>query len=195
MLAIRSLIQARILQGGIAQSRVVQAAIRGARQRTSRTLRLRVFQHLSAVRNRRRQSGWRHIAAKQLTETITQLVDTQIALDLARNCQADAARFLGNDHRDRIGLLSYTNACAMPRSQLGGEHRVHRQRQKAGGGGYPVALHDYSAIVEGSARPKDRCQQIIRQPCVEWNAAFDISTQPNLTLDNDQSARLVLAKQ
>jgi hypothetical protein len=75
------------------------------------------------------------------------LVDTQITLNLARDCQANAAGFLGNDYGDGIGFLGYSNARTMPRSQLRGKHRVHGKRQEACGSRNTVILHDHSAIV------------------------------------------------
>src|ERR1700734_3494904 len=116
MLTIRSLVQAGVAQTRITCSRLGTGFSGPWLRGSSRTFQFRALEHLAAIRNWRRQRRRRHIKAKQFAQATTQLVDAEVALDLAGNRQADAARLLGNDHGDGVSFLGYANTRAMPRA-------------------------------------------------------------------------------
>ena len=119
----------------------------------------------------------------------------QVAFDRPADSQADGAGFLGNDDRDGIGLFGHADPGAVPGAELSREHRIHGERQKARRGCDAVFLHDHGAIVQRSAGTKNRGQQIVGKMRVERNAALDVGAQPDLPLDHNQGAGLVLGKQ
>ena len=115
--------------------------------------------------------------------------------NLSGHRYADRTCLLGNNHRDGVGLFRDPNPGAMPGAQLCRQHGIHRERQEARRRRNAVALHDHGAIVQRSAGTKNGRQQVIRQPRVQGDTAFDVGTQANFALDHNQRARLVLGKQ
>src|SRR5258707_1007781 len=49
--------------------------------------------------------------------------------------------------------------------------------------------------MQGGTRAKYCREQIVREICVQWNAAFDVGSETDLTLDHNQCASLALRKQ
>ena len=69
------------------------------------------------------------------------------------------------------------------------------KRKETGGSSNAILLHDYGAIVKGSAGTEDCSEQIVGKPGIQWNAAFDVGAQTDFTLDHDQGAGLVLREE
>ena len=83
----------------------------------------------------------------------------------------------------------------MPRPQLRRKHRVHGERQEAGGSGDALSLNDHGPVMQWGAGAKDRGQKIIGDARIQRDAAFDIGAQANVTFYDDQRAGLILRKQ
>src|SRR5438309_4260031 len=172
----------------------VQPGINIARHRRPRR-RLGIGSRAGFTRKRRWQRRRRYIASQQRAEPFPELFHADVALDIARYRQADRPSFFRDDDCNSIRLFGDPDRRPMPRSQLRGQHGIHRERQEARRRRNAVALHDHGAIVQRSAGTKNGRQQVIRQPRVQGDTAFDVGTQANFALDHNQRARLVLGKQ
>ena len=56
------------------------------------------------------------------------------------------------------------------------------------------SFDDHGAVMQGRAGPENRNQQVVGKFGVQRNAAFNISAQPGLPLDDDQRADAILGK-
>ena len=74
----------------------------------------------------------------------------------------------------------------MAGAELGGEQRIHGERQEAGGGGHAVALQNDRAVVQWGAGTEQSCQQFVGEMGVERDSALDVGTQADLAFDDDQ---------
>ena len=109
-------------------------------------------------------------------------------LEIAAHRQRDDAGLLGDDDGHRVVLFRQAERRAMTGSQVAADARVHRQREKAGGRGHAIALHDRRTVMERRPRLKDPRQQIVGDHRVERNAALDVIAQSDLPLDDDDRA-------
>ena len=146
------------------------------------------------MRDRSRQCYRSHIAAEFAAEAIAELVDREVALDLTGDGEADAAGFFGDDYGDGVGFFGDADAGAVAGAELGGEQRIHGERQEAGGGGDAVFLHDDRAVVQRGAGTEDCGQQIVGEAGVERDSALDVGAQADFALDDDERSGLVLGK-
>src|SRR6476646_947105 len=80
----------------------------------------------------------------------------------------------------------------MARAELGGEKRIHRQRKKACGGCDAILLHNNCSVMKRSAGAKDGREEIIGEPSVERYTTFDVGTESDFTLDDDEGTSLML---
>ena len=122
---------------------------------------LRPERVIDGAGDRVRMRELRRVAHQQLAQACAQALGRDIALDLAADGNADAAGFLRDDHRDRVGLFRDSDAGAMAGAELGGEQRIHGERQEAGGGGDAVLLQNDGAVMQrarwdGRALPAGR---------------------------------------
>ena len=77
----------------------------------------------------------------------------------------------------------------MPGTELSTQFWADRERQKAGGGGNPIALHDHRAVVQRRTRMEDARHQVVGHHGVERNPTLDVVSKAYLSLDDDECAR------
>src|SRR5882724_8155195 len=62
-----------------------------------------------------------HVAAEFTAQAIAELLDGEVALDLAADGEADGAGLFGADNGDGVGLFGDADAGTVARAELGGE--------------------------------------------------------------------------
>ncbi len=169
--------------------RTSEPARRGA-NREPRLIRRRWCAPLELAKKREHDA-----AAEFASKTLTQLLHSEIALDVATYGDADGACLFGTNDGDCVRFFSDTDAGTVTSTELRREKRVHRQREETGSGGDAIFLDQNSSIMERGAGPEDGGEQIVRKPGIERNTTFDVGAQADFTLDHDQGTGLVLRKE
>src|SRR6201997_3898009 len=128
------------------------------------------------------------------TQALSQLIDGEVALDLAADSEADGSGVFRTNDGDGVRFFGDADAGAVPGAELRGEQRIHGKGKKARGCGNAIFLDDHRTVVQGSAGAEDSGEEIVGKASIERYAAFDVGAQSDFTFDDDQGAGLVLGE-
>src|SRR2546430_11711170 len=100
---------------------------------------------------------------ENLANSLPECFRSKIALNPAAVADRNATALFGNNHCDRIGFLSDSQARAMAQTKTPIERFSLAYREDASGGGNASIAHDHPPIVKGGLRMKKSEEKLNRE--------------------------------
>src|SRR5436190_1132779 len=125
-------------------------------------------------------------AHQQTLQRRAQRGRVDVARDLALAHEGHHAVLLGDDDRERIGLLGEPDGGAVAGAERLRDGGIGGERQEAAGRGDAPLLDDEGAVVDRRAGHEDARHQLLGDLRVEARADLDVLVQPDLVLQHDE---------
>ena len=124
-----------------------------------------------------------------LLKQFSELFVSVIACEDSVHCNRYLSRFLGDNDNHRVGVFAHADSGSVTRTEfLVYESVLCGLWQKAGSREYLSVTHDDRSVMQGSFRVENIAENLLARVCVENSSRFDLLTEANLPLNDNECA-------